>query len=522
MAHQLSGRYELTALIGRGPNGAVWRARELGTRETLAVKLLDGKLSGDPHTVDRFLRERHVLTAFLHLAYVRVRDLIAEDGVIALVMELVTGTDMQQLIDRSGPLTAADSVVVATTIAEALAAAHDAGVVHCDLKPSNVLIEEDSGQVRLTDIRVARLARGYLTGVDRFTSPEYAAPEVIRGGPPVPATDVYALGLLLMEMLTSTTPFHGAHPDEVLEWHLKAEPVIPRDVPSRLRRLIEDCVHLEPAWRPTARQVSDELRRVLPAFSPYAPGESELVTPPSRPVPSPARTPQPVVETPAEPPQPGRRARPGPLRRQPAGVRLAALVGALVLAAGAVVFAVLGLSIGDSGGQGSNAAGTTVTGAPTAGTRPSAQGGATVAAPQQPASAQPHTLEGATAFVYYWFNALDYAVATGNTASLAAASSPNCKTCGEAIGVIQAGYSNGGSLRGGQYTLRDAKADGFWNIEKPLLHVVFDRTPRSAVSADGGTRGVLDGATFATCQIYLERIDNRWRVVDVSLDTKFI
>jgi hypothetical protein len=187
-----------------------------------------------------------------------------------------------------------------------------------------------------------------------------------------------------------------------------------------------------------------------------------------------------------------------------------------------VVFAVVGLSNRDGGAGGSDTVGSTASGGPGGTGRPSGQVAVGATTPQQPASAQPRTLEGAMAFVYYWFNALDYAVATGNTATLVAASSPNCKACADAMQVIQGAYRNGGSLRGGLYTLRDAKADGFWNIDKPLLHVVFDRTPRSSVTVAGDLRDVLDGTTFATCQVFFERANDRWRVVDVSLDTRFI
>src|SRR5256714_1307389 len=139
MAELLADRYELTGLVGRGPTGTVWSAQERGTRERLAVKMLDPSLTADQHIVDRFVRERHVLTAFLHMCYVRVRDIVAFDGVVALVMEYVAGSDLRTHLDRNRPWPQDAAADVALTVAEALAAAHDAGVVHCDLKPSNLL-----------------------------------------------------------------------------------------------------------------------------------------------------------------------------------------------------------------------------------------------------------------------------------------------------------------------------------------------------------------------------------------------
>jgi len=299
MQHLLARQYELTTLIGRGPTGAVWRARERSTRESVAVKVLDSRLSDDPDTVDRFVREQPILKAFLHPAYVRVRDLIAAEGVVALVMELVTGWDVRRHIDQSGPFEPAMAVGLAITVAEALAAAHDAGVVHCDLKPSNVLLEEPAGEARLTDCRVARLARGYQGPAAWYVSAEYATPEVIRGGPPVAATDVYALGLLLCEMLTSTTPYRGAD-DDVLAAHLRAEPDIPAMVPPRLRRLLADCLQGEPAARPTAWQVAELLRSAEIWGSVTRESGWSRGTPsdPSPPIPRPTA---PVEPPPAEP-----------------------------------------------------------------------------------------------------------------------------------------------------------------------------------------------------------------------------
>ncbi|OLB79802.1 MAG: hypothetical protein AUI14_09140, partial [Actinobacteria bacterium 13_2_20CM_2_71_6] len=267
MADLLADRYELTALIGRGPTGTVWRAQELRTRERLAVKILDRELTADRHIVDRFARERPVLTAFLHKAYVRVRDLIAEEGTVALVMEYVPGSDLRATLDPAQPWAPAPAVRIALGVAEALAAAHDAGVVHCDLKPSNLLIEERTGDVRLTDSRVGRLVRGYRQDAGRFATPEYAAPEVILDSPPVSATDVYALGLVLYEMLTGLMPYRDGDPDAALSRRPRAHLIVPPGVAPELRHVIEACTGAEPATRPGAAAVADELRRVLPALA---------------------------------------------------------------------------------------------------------------------------------------------------------------------------------------------------------------------------------------------------------------
>src|SRR5690606_35908161 len=174
MAQLLAQQYELDTVIGRGPTGEVWRAVHLGTRDLVAVKVLDQRFADDPATVERFVRERQVLMAFLHPAFVRVRDLISGDGVLALVMEHIPGSDLRrhlgsspavgemggQSIGAASPagLPVPAAAGVGMRLAEALAAAHDAGVVHCDLKPSNVLFHATDGTPRVTDCRLARLA----------------------------------------------------------------------------------------------------------------------------------------------------------------------------------------------------------------------------------------------------------------------------------------------------------------------------------------------------------------------------
>ncbi len=523
MAHLLAERYELTALIGSGPTGEVWRARERGTREWLAVKLLDPTLTADPHTVDRFQRERHVLTAFLHLAYVRVRDLIAENRVVALVMELVDGIDLRTRLNRSGPLPPAEATELAATVAEALAAAHDSGVVHCDLKPSNVILEYDGGQVRLTDCRVGRLARGFRDGTVRYAYAEYAAPEVVRGGPPVPATDVYALGMLLYEMLTGTTPYRLDDPDAMVEWHERGEPFSSGDVPPALRPLLRECLRAEPTIRPSAREVAAELRRVLPVIRSNPNAEPV----PPVPVPPPIERRERALAASAPPEADLLGPHTGPRRDRsrsprPRNMRIVVAAGAAALVAGAVLLVAIGMTAAGDGGS-SGAKGGAGNG-PASGSRrtPPAGPAATPTAPLLPPNAVPATREGTIAFVTYWFDALNYAVSTGNTAALQAVSSPTCQPCATAIAFVQASYQGGGSLRGGTYALRNVTTDSFFNLDKPKVVAIFDRSPRSKLGPGGQMIEVLSPGTFVACQILLERVDDRWRVLDVQCNSPII
>ena len=130
-------------------------------------------------------------------------------------------------------------------------------------------------------------------------------------------------------------------------------------------------------------------------------------------------------------------------------------------------------------------------------------------------TATPYTLEGATAFVYYWFDTLTYATGGGNTAPLEAASNPNCATCAMAVQKVRTTYQGGGSLRGGVYVVREARPDGFWTVDKPQLYTVFDRSPRSKIGPGGDTVETFAPASFLSCQILLERANDRWRMLDV-------
>jgi hypothetical protein len=488
MAHVLARQYELITLIGRGPTGEVWRATDRITRATVAVKVLDARLGADPDTVDRFQRERQVLTAFLHPAYVRVRDVVTDDGILALVMEYVTGWDLRRFLDQSGPLPVGTAAEITAMLAEALATAHDVGVVHCEVKPTNVLLDDASGEARLTDCRVARLARGYTGPAAWYADPAYAAPEVIRGGPAVPASDVYGLGVLLHEMLAGTVPYHGLD-GEVLAAHLHGDQVPPPPpipgVPPYLADLIEACLRGDPAARPTAFEVAARLR-TQPAVA---------FQPPAMRAPTGEHMPVRTEAVPAPMRPPGRRSAPRGL----------VIIGILAALAAAVLVAIVYLS----GGEDGRPAGANVP----ASTSPVSE---LSGPPVPPASASPETTAGAMAFASYWFDALSYAVATGDTATLDAASSPQCKVCLDASELVHKVYRDGATFNGGVYAVRRLQVDDFQPVSHPAVRIVFDRSPRSIVEANGGQGDVLPGGGFLTCTLLLERVDGHWTVLDVQ------
>ncbi|MFJ6656196.1 serine/threonine-protein kinase [Streptomyces sp. NPDC091377] len=306
----VGSKYLLEEPLGRGATGTVWRARQRETAgaeaavpgqpgETVAIKVLKEELANDPDVVMRFLRERSVLLRLTHPNIVRVRDLVVEGDLLALVMDLVDGPDLHRYLRQNGPLTPVAASLLTAQIADALAASHSDGVVHRDLKPANVLLKQDAGQMHpmLTDFGIARLADSPgLTRTHEFVgTPSYVAPESAEGRPQTSAVDVYGAGILLYELLTGRPPFSGDSALEVLHQHLSAEPRRPSTVPQPLWTVIEHCLRKNPDGRPSAENLARGLRVVADGIGVHANsaqiGAAESVAALLLPDPSPAAVP---------------------------------------------------------------------------------------------------------------------------------------------------------------------------------------------------------------------------------------
>ncbi|MFF9088107.1 protein kinase [Streptomyces sp. NPDC014991] len=273
----VGSKYLLEEPLGRGATGTVWRARQRETAgaeaavpgqpgETVAIKVLKEELASDPDIVMRFLRERSVLLRLTHPNIVRVRDLVVEGDLLALVMDLVDGPDLHRYLRENGPFTPVAAALLTAQIADALAASHADGVVHRDLKPANVLLKQYDGLMHpmLTDFGIARLADSPgLTRTHEFVgTPAYVAPESAEGRPQTSAVDVYGAGILLYELVTGRPPFAGGTALEVLHQHLSAEPRRPSTVPDPLWTVIERCLRKNPDERPSAENLARGLRVV--------------------------------------------------------------------------------------------------------------------------------------------------------------------------------------------------------------------------------------------------------------------
>ncbi|WP_053702265.1 serine/threonine-protein kinase [Streptomyces sp. WM6368] len=281
MARKIGSRYTAHQILGRGSAGTVWLGE--GPDGPVAVKLLREDLASDQELVGRFVQERSALLGLEHPHVVSVRDLVVDGNDLALVMDLVRGTDLRTRLDRERRLAPEAAVAIVADVADALAAAHAAGVVHRDVKPENVLLDMQgplgpggSHPALLTDFGVAKLidsprrasaGRASAPTTRIIGTPDYLAPEIVEGLPPRAAVDIYALATVLYELLAGFTPFGGGHPGAVLRRHV-TETVVPLPgIPDELWQLIVQCLAKAPASRLRASELSVRLRDLLPMLA---------------------------------------------------------------------------------------------------------------------------------------------------------------------------------------------------------------------------------------------------------------
>ncbi|MCY0918138.1 MULTISPECIES: serine/threonine-protein kinase [unclassified Streptomyces] len=281
MARKIGSRYTAHQILGRGSAGTVWLGE--GPEGPVAVKLLREDLASDQELVGRFVQERSALLGLEHPHVVSVRDLVVDGNDLALVMDLVRGTDLRTRLDRERRLAPEAAVAIVADVADALAAAHAAGVVHRDVKPENVLLDMQgplgpggAHPALLTDFGVAKLidsprrstgGRASAPTTRIIGTPDYLAPEIVEGLPPRAAVDIYALATVLYELLAGFTPFGGGHPGAVLRRHV-TETVVPLPgIPEELWQLMVQCLAKAPASRLRASELSTRLRDLLPMLA---------------------------------------------------------------------------------------------------------------------------------------------------------------------------------------------------------------------------------------------------------------
>jgi eukaryotic-like serine/threonine-protein kinase len=265
----LSGRYRLDAQIGTGGMSTVYRAFDTTLERTVAIKLMHREMSSDSAQLERFRREARSVAQFSHPHIVGVIDAGDDDGRPYIVFEYVEGETLKDRIRRAGRLPVDESLAYAIEITRALGAAHRHGIVHRDIKPQNVLVDEE-GQAKVTDFGIARTleddgltADGRVLGTTDYVSPEQALGHAVNG-----QSDIYSLGIVLFEMLTGSVPFHGESQVAVAMKHVRedlpdvqrARPEVSASVAAVLDRMTAKQLERR---TPDADTLEDELEDVL-------------------------------------------------------------------------------------------------------------------------------------------------------------------------------------------------------------------------------------------------------------------
>lgn len=312
------GRFEIRSELGRGGMAVVYCARQTDLERTVALKVLPPAFAHDKSYTDRFLLEARSAAALEHPHIVPIYEVGAAEGLQYIAMKYIAGHTLKDVVQAQGAFSLQQAVSILEQVAEALDYAHSAGMIHRDIKPSNIMVAQN-GWVYLTDFGLARGATPSgltMTGTVMGT-PEYMSPEQAQGLTTIgPSTDIYALGVVLYEILTANMPFQADTPMGMLVARLQYAPRPPRDYRGDLPLPVEDVIMRALARKPEARYATaGDLIRALKAAAGLS-GRS--LTAPAQPVSPPQGIPQPASR-----PQPNRQPVSPPFGlppTQPAGV----------------------------------------------------------------------------------------------------------------------------------------------------------------------------------------------------------
>jgi serine/threonine protein kinase len=257
----LPTRFQVAGLLGRGVGTEVYEAFDDDLDREVAVKLFPSDL--DETACRRIADEARALDRLNHRRLVSVFDGGIHQGRPYLVMQLIRGVSLSKRL-REGPMLTAEAVVLMALLADALTHVHAQGVVHRDVKPSNILLDEE-GMPHLSDFGIALLAgQSRVTAVDEVIgTPAYLAPEQILSGALGPAVDIYALGLVLLECITGHREYDGPNKLEAALARLSRDPRIPEELPGPLSGLLRAMTAREPGRRPTAQHCVNTLSALV-------------------------------------------------------------------------------------------------------------------------------------------------------------------------------------------------------------------------------------------------------------------
>ncbi len=256
IGRRLGGRYEVLDVIGEGGMGVVYRAKQVSIDRVVAIKMMHARAAQDPRWVDRFHSEAKACSLLTHPNTVRLYDFGQTTlGNLYMVMEYLEGRSLRQQIEEEGPIPAPRVLRILMQCCASLSEAHSAGIIHRDIKPDNIIVQNLPGAsefIKLFDFSIAKRTDVAMTAAGMvFGTPQFMSPEQARGKSIDHRSDLYSLGVVAYAMLTAALPFHHEDPIEVLRMHQTAQvPPLPAFVPDSVARVVLACLQKEPSKRP--------------------------------------------------------------------------------------------------------------------------------------------------------------------------------------------------------------------------------------------------------------------------------
>lgn len=255
IGHILDNRYKILEEVGTGGMAVVYKAQDILLDRIVAVKILHAKYGDDHDFVVRFRQEAQAAAKLSHPNIVNIYDVGYDENVHYIVMEYVRGETLKEYIEKHGHLPINTSIQITFDIGEALENAHKNGIVHCDIKPHNILVTE-TGRIKVADFGIARAINSSATNKDDHAvlgSVHYFSPEQASGGPVDERTDIYSLGVVMYEMMTGVVPFEGETAISVALQHVQDDIPLPTKYNRRIPRLVEQCILKAMAKNPDDR-----------------------------------------------------------------------------------------------------------------------------------------------------------------------------------------------------------------------------------------------------------------------------
>lgn len=269
----LNERYKIIKELGKGGMAIVFEAQDLLLDRKVALKMLRPEYVNDKDFVKRFRHEAKAVARLSHPNVVNIFDIGQDEDYQYLVMEDIEGDNLKDMINERGPLDVVEALNIAKQISAALVVAHRNNIIHCDIKPHNILLTDDK-QVKVTDFGIARAVTSTtMTITDTIVgSAHYFSPEQARGGEIMARSDLYSLGIVLYEMLTGEVPFRGDSPISVALKHIQETPKKPRlinpDIPSDVEQLVIRAISKDPSDRfTTAESMKNKIEDILDTYS---------------------------------------------------------------------------------------------------------------------------------------------------------------------------------------------------------------------------------------------------------------